>query len=183
MKRTYLEGFIPTLMTQQTFCTETMNEVETANDRNFVPFDSEATKTQENFKAVGSVIKNHLTTTSLAIDAPTQSLNYIDPSMCIRNTLAPRCSSFPASRTTPLNWILSTPMSELAVQPSFLTESVFVTLYLIYVPVMSQSNFVQQIWSRFFPAFGVSEVHSGSRVTPAIEIGYMATEYQVRIVL
>ena len=176
-----LKKDISTLMAQQNSFAETMKTVQTANDRKFVFLGSEISKTQENVKAIRDVVENRFAATSRAIDQLTRSLNFFDH--CVVHTkhfsnlvfkvenytsyldlvfthLKAYRSAFVSYRTNLYSAVSS--LSSGYVTPNFLTPN-------------RLAEIVHELT--------MEEVHRGTKLTPAIQVGYEATYYEVQIVL
>ena len=158
-----------------------MKTVQTANDKKFVVLGSEISKTQENVKAIRDVVENRFAATSKAIDQLTRSLNFFDH--CVVHTkqfsnlvfkvenynsyldlvfthLKAYRSAFVSYRTNLYSAVSS--LSSGYVTPNFLTP-----------------NRLAEILHELT----MEEVHRGTKLTPAIQVGYEATYYEVQIVL
>ena len=172
---------ISTPMDQQTSFAEAMKMVQTTSDRNLVLLGSVISKTQENFKAIRNVVENRFTATFRAIDQLTRPLNIFNH--CVVHT---NHFSYLVSKVENYNSYLD------SVYTHFKTyRSVFVSYRTnLYSEVSSiSSGYVNPKFltpnplAEIVHELTMEEVHRGAKLTPALQVGYEATYYEVQIVL
>ena len=172
---------ISTFMAQQNFFAEAMKTVQTTNDRKFVFHGSEISKTQENVKAIRDVVENRFAATSRAKDQLTRSLNF--PYHCVVLT----------KDFSNIVFVVENYTSYLDLVFTYLKtyRSAFVSYRTNLYPAVSvllsgyvTTNFLTpNHLAEIVHELTIKEVHRSTKLTPAIQVGYEATYYEVQILL
>ena len=169
------------LMAQQIYFVQTLNTVQTANDRKFVLLGSEISKVQKNIKAIRDIVENHFIATSRPIDQLIHSLYYF--ARCVVHT---KHFSNLVFKLKSYTWYLDLVYTFLNVYRSALVS--YRTFFYSSVSSLSSGYVTHTLLTpnhlaEIVHELTMEEVHCGTKLTPAIPIGYEATYYEVQIVL
>ena len=176
----HLKKDISTLMAQQNSFAEAMKTVQTTNDKKFVLLGSEISKTQENIKAIRDV-ENRFAATSRAIDQLTRSSNFFDH--CVVHTKHFSNLVFKVKSYTPYLDLIFTHLK--AYRSAFVSNRTnFYSAVSSLLSGYDTPNFLTaNRLAKIVHELTMEEVHRGTKLTPAIQVGYEATYYEVQIVL
>ena len=170
---------ISALMAHHISFPEAMKMVQTANDRKFVLLGSEISKRHDNVKAIRDVVENRFTTTSRALDQLTHSLNYF--AHCVVHTKHFRNLVLKVEKyTSDLDLVYSHPQ---AYQSAFVSHrtnlySVVSSLLPSYItPTFLTTNRLAENVHELT----IEKINRGTKVTPAIQVGYEAKHYEAQI--
>ena len=176
-----LKKDISTLMAQQNSSAEAMKTAQTGNDRKFVVLGSEISKNQENVKAIRDDVENRFTATSRVIDQLIRSSNFFDH--FVVHTI--QFSNFDFEIQKHTSYL------DLAYTHVKTYRSAFVsyrTNLNSAVPLLSTGyvtpNFLTPSpLNEIVHELTKEEVHRGTKLTPAIQVDYERSYYEVQIVL
>ena len=160
-----------------------MKTVQTTNDKNFVLLGSEISKTQEDFKATRDVVENRFTATSNAIDQLTRSLNFFDHCVVHTKHFSKLVFKFALHfYTSYLDLVFTHVKGYRSAFVSYRTN-LYSTVSSLSSGYVTPNILTPNRLAEIVHEFTMEEVHRGTKLTQAIEVGYEATYYEFQILL
>ena len=166
-------------MAQQSFFAEAMKTVQTTNDRMFVLLGSEISNTQENVKAMRDVVENRFTAMSKILDQLTRSLNFFDHLVVhikhfsnlvfevekYTSYLDLVYNHLEAYRSPSVSYKTNVYSAVPSLWPGYVTPN--------YLTPICPAQIVHELT--------MEDVYRGTKLTPAIQVGYEAMYYEVQM--